>query len=102
MTPRETIGQLITVISRLAATKNPDKERVKVALRKVIADMDVPASPPVAPTAQMEQQAFPQSQPGKQNVLHMIKELERAFLKLDKDAFKRILDKLEQSADIGG
>lgn len=100
MTPRETMGQLINIVSRLANSRSPDPKLVKLALQRVIADIDVPASPPGA-TAQMEQQAFPQSQPGKQNVLHMIKELERAFLKLDEDKFKSILDKLSKSADAG-
>ena len=96
MTPRETIGQLITVISRLAASKNPDKELVKGALRKVIANMDAP--PAVAPTAQMEQQALPKSFPGKNNVLGLINSLKDAFSKGDDAGFERILEKLQMSA----
>jgi hypothetical protein len=91
------MGQLINIIGRLANSRSPDPKLVKLALHRVIADIDVPASPPGA-TAQMEQQALPKSYPGKNNVLSLINSLKDAFSKGDDAGFERILDKLQHSA----
>jgi type II secretory pathway pseudopilin PulG len=106
-TPSQVAAELRAIADKIDKSKQPDRQRVASALKGVLATIQKTAQEEqqeqemgVAQEqqqAQQEQQALPKSGPGRENVKHMISQLEEALEKGDDPGFRKVLDALRKS-----